>query len=217
MTTRVPTSQTTYASNVLEHGLDKNGRKWEITGQAPPDWGLQVKEVGDRGRGVFAGKRIPPGELVVRFEGPIYNKDECPDFSEAIQVGVNAWMWSSGGIDDIVNHSCNPNTGLFQISGTTYLMSIKTIEEGDELFFDYSTSMVDEPWDMECYCGDKACRGRIGNFLDMPDSAQQYYAGLGVLPEHVWVTAEARNVILKRGSISPTSSDPSTPTHVGSA
>lgn len=52
----------------------------------------------------FAGCPIPAGRLVLKFEGPIYDKDTCPDFSEAIQVGMNAWMWSSGGLDDLVNH-----------------------------------------------------------------------------------------------------------------
>ena len=110
-------------------------------------------------------------------------------------------MWSSGGLDDLVNHSCNPNTGLWQIDGTTYLISIRPIAETEELSFDYSTSMVDEPWGMECCCGDSICRKAIGNFLDMPFDVQQYYASKGVLPEHVWVTAAARGVVLKKGSI----------------
>ena len=170
-----------------------------------PDWGLNQKEVGDRGRGVFAGKAIPAGELVIKFVGPIFDKDNCPDFSEAIQVGVNAWMWSSGGLDDLVNHSCNPNTGLWQIGGDTYLLSLREIALDEELSFDYSTSMVDEPWSMECACGDKICRGHIANFLEMADERMQYYAGMGTLPEHVWVTAAARGVVLKRGALSPSS------------
>jgi hypothetical protein len=164
-----------------------------------PDWGLYVKDVPVKGRAVFAGKPIPARALVIRFEGPIYDRDTCPEFSEALQVGVNAWMWSSGGLDDLVNHSCTPNTGLWQVAGETYLLSLRAIGAGEELSFDYSTSMVDEPWGMDCACGEAACRGRIGNFLDMPDEAQQVYAAAGVLPEHVWVTAAARGVVLKRG------------------
>ena len=105
-------------------------------------------------------------------------------------------MHSSGGLDDLVNHSCNPNTGLWQVGGRTYLLSLRTIPKDDELFFDYSTSMVDEPWSMECLCGDAICRGKIANFLDMPDEVQQRYARAGVLPAHVWATAAARNVVL---------------------
>ena len=41
------------------------------------------------------------------------------------------------------------------------------------------------------------CRGLVGNFLDMPLEAMQFYARLGVLPHHVWVTAHARGVPLE--------------------
>ena len=57
-----------------------------------------------KGRGVFTTKAIPPGTIVLKFEGPVYTVDTCPEFSESIQVGPNAWMWSSGGLDDLVNH-----------------------------------------------------------------------------------------------------------------
>ena len=117
-------------------------------------------------------------------------------------------MWSSGGLDDLVNHSCNPNCGLWQIGGDTYLLSLRTIAPGEELSFDYSTSMLDEPWSMECACNDAACRGLIANSLDLPPETRQYYAGMGTLPEHVWVAAEQRGVPLVRGS-PPTADAPS--------
>lgn len=176
---------------------------------------------------MFAGCPIPAGRLVLKFEGPIYDKDTCPDFSEAIQVGMNAWMWSSGGLDDLVNHSCNPNLGLFPVThaatasstnaaasaaglpaseasssssvpatltaaalaaapaGSLYLASLRPIAAHEELTFDYSTSMVGEPWGMDCACGEAACRGHIGNFLDLPPTAQTAYAAAGALPLHV--------------------------------
>ena len=93
-------------------------------------------------------------------------------------------MWSSGGLDDLVNHSCNPNLGLWQRGGDTFLWSMRDIREGEELSFDYSTSMMDEPWSMECACGEPACRGVIANSLDLPLATLQYYAGMGLLPEH---------------------------------
>ena len=160
-------------------------------------WALRATTT-DKGRGVFVGRAIPAGALVLRFEGPIFSRLTCPDFSEAIQVGVDEWMWSSGGLDDLVNHSCEPNLGLWQVGACTYLLSLRDIAEGEELSFDYSTSMVDEPWDMEgCLCGAAKCRGLVGNFLALPLEARQFYARLGVLPHHVWVTAHARGVPLE--------------------
>ena len=42
-----------------------------------------------KGRGVFPTQAIPAGELIIKFEGPVYDKAtmaEEKDFSEAIQV-----------------------------------------------------------------------------------------------------------------------------------
>ena len=142
----------------------------------------------------------------------------------AIQVGINSWMWSSGGLDDLINHrcavaaaaeprsartlptpsptptpppphptparpppprSCDPNLGLFPVGGDLYVISRRAIAADEELSFDYSTSMVDEPWAMQCACGEAACRGTIANFLDLPAAVQTMYASNGMLPEHV--------------------------------
>lgn len=172
------------------------------TGTLPvPDWGLFAEEVAVKGRAVFSPTTIPQGAVVLMFAGPLFDRDTCPEFSEALQVGVNSWCWSSGGLDDLVNHSCVPNTGLWQPGdGATYLVALKDIPPRTELSFDYSTSMVDEPWSMECACGEGACRGHIANFLDMPPAARDWYAARGVLPEHVWITAAQRGVELKRGT-----------------
>ncbi len=61
--------------------------KLKITNKELCDrWGLHELPVEIKGRGVFPKERIPAGQLVVKFEGPIYNKETCPEFSEAIQV-----------------------------------------------------------------------------------------------------------------------------------
>ena len=52
-------------------------------------WSLVEREVPVKGRGVFATVPIPAGELVIKFEGPVYTKATMSaekDFSEAIQV-----------------------------------------------------------------------------------------------------------------------------------
>lgn len=175
------------------------------------DWGLYSQAIPVKGRGVFSGKTIPPGRFVLKFKGPLYTKETCPDFSEAIQVSLDLWMWSSGGLDDLVNHSCTPNTGLFPVfsgpSPSLYLVSLRPIAVGEELSFDYSTSMVDEPWKLDgCACSSEdaagaatsgcrfGCRGEVGNFLSLPAATQDYYASCGALPLH---TAQA---YLTRGS-----------------
>jgi hypothetical protein len=53
-------------------------------------WSLEERPVEIKGRGVFPNVPIPAGALVIKFEGPIYDRDTCPDFSEAIQVRPRA-------------------------------------------------------------------------------------------------------------------------------
>ena len=60
------------------------------------DYGLFEKPVPVKGRGVFATKDIPAGVLVLKFEGPIYDRETCPEFSEAIQVSVRGGQPSLG-------------------------------------------------------------------------------------------------------------------------
>jgi hypothetical protein len=45
---------------------------------------------------------------VLKFAGPILTREEVPDFSECLQVGANAWMHSSGDLDDLANHRYGP-------------------------------------------------------------------------------------------------------------
>jgi hypothetical protein len=54
-----------------------------------------------------------------------------------------------------------------------------------EIHFDYATCGVNEPFVMECMCGDPACRRVISNFLDMPEDVQAHYISMGIVPMHV--------------------------------
>ncbi len=54
----------------------------------------------------------------------------------------------------VFNHSCNPNCGF---EGSTKLIAIKDIEEGEELTFDYAfcETLIRE---FKCNCGSLKCR-----------------------------------------------------------
>ena len=77
------------------------------------------------------------------------------------------------------NHSCNPNSG---IRGEATLYAIKNINKGEEITFDYSTTM-DESF--RCKCGAKICRKIIVDFLALPQRTQQYYARKKALPRFI--------------------------------
>jgi len=130
---------------------------------------LQARETNGKGRGVFAAESIRRGELVARCSGEVYHESEVPPDCFAMQVGEALWLGSPGGaIDDWFNHSCEPNVGF--LTGEPVLYALRDIEPGEELCWDYSTSITWPGWTMEseCLCGASTCRGVIRPFPELP-------------------------------------------------
>lgn len=145
---------------------------------------LTIKETA-KGKGVFASETIYKDEYILTFSGPIRERKDMTDYEMWIQIGKDTWMGPSGGPDDFVNHSCEPNAGLVKINHEFHLIAIKTIKKDEEITFDYSTSMFNEPTAMKCTCGAASCRGVVRNFLDLPLHLQKRYIKLNVVPVHV--------------------------------
>jgi uncharacterized protein len=146
---------------------------------------LAVRE-GTHGRGVFAEEPIRKGDLVLRYGGPsLRYKDTTPQ-TYAIQVGPDLYLGASGGPDDYVNHCCEPNCGLLINSPSDVtLIAIRDIEAGEEIFFDYSTTMDEDDFEMLCHCGAPACRRLVRDGKHLPDDVWTRYERLGILPGYV--------------------------------
>jgi hypothetical protein len=122
---------------------------------------------------------------MLRFAGPRLRRGQVRDFSHCLQVGASSWLGPSGGLDDLVNHSCEPNCGLTRHARRIELTSLRPLMAGEEVTFDYSTSMAGEPWSLECGCGAPSCRRVVGDFWDAPPSVRERYLALGVVLPHV--------------------------------
>src|SRR5690606_42149415 len=65
-----------------------------------------------------------------------------------------------------INHSCDPNCEAVEEDGRIFIETIRDIEPGEELTYDYSY-ILDEPHTAAvkarypCYCGSPKCRGTI--------------------------------------------------------
>jgi len=92
-----------------------------------------------------------------------------------------------------INHSCNPNAG---IRNKNELVAIRRICRGEEITYDYSTTMWENPvrikeiwpgglWTMPCRCRAEACRKIIGQFYDLPGSIQRKYLRLKAVPDFI--------------------------------
>ncbi|MEJ2168526.1 MAG: SET domain-containing protein [Desulfobacterales bacterium] len=142
------------------------------------------------GRGVFAGERIFAGEEILTFLGPLIRRRDMPainsqDEDYYLQVGDNLFLGPSGEIDDYINHSCDPNSGVVIEDRTSKLVAIETIERGEEIRFDYSTTMYRPVLVMKCWCGSHICRGKVVDFIYLPEEVQAKYIALGVVPEYI--------------------------------
>jgi uncharacterized protein len=137
------------------------------------------------GRGVVAEELIPQGTRIMEFTGPFLRKEQTTPQTYALQIGPDLYIGASGALDDYVNHSCQPNAGMV-IDGTTVtLVAIRDIEPGEEIFFDYSTTMDEDDWEMSCSCGTSSCRKLIRDGKHLPQSVWERYLRLGVLPDYV--------------------------------
>ena len=144
---------------------------------------LRISAAGERGFGVFAARRIEKDEVIFQFTGPELSFEEIADFSHAIQCDFDRFICASGGVDDYVNHSCNPNCGLRSTSTRGLeLFALEPIDVDAELSFDYSTCMeLEDPWPT-CLCGSPRCRGKVTAFRDLEVALRQSYRDRGALP-----------------------------------
>lgn len=140
----------------------------------------EIKTSQISGNGTFATQKIQQGEFITKLKGqPFAEKDfytVCKEKGIAeddpLQVADDVYLILEYA-SKAINHSCNPNTAL---RNTSDLHALKEISPGEELTYDYSTSVgVDDDWQMHCKCGAKNCRKIVGNILTIPDKVLQKY------------------------------------------
>ncbi len=100
-------------------------------------------------------------------QGWLATTDELDERWFAMQVGPDLWLCSDGThLDDCINHSCDPNAGY--VTGEPILFALRDIAAGEEITWDYSTSIAEAGWRLECRCGSKNCRGIVVSWGELP-------------------------------------------------
>jgi len=133
-------------------------------------------------------RRIRAGEIVWDLDEPMYTWGEIECWSAkrrqdfdwyGFQCGVDRYSLPEG-LSREMNNSCDPNTWW---RGSVRLVARRDIATGEEVTYDYSTTDIDNAFEMECSCGSRLCRGTVSN-RDYLDSAWQRRYGSN-LPPHV--------------------------------
>jgi uncharacterized protein len=135
------------------------------------------------GRGLFAKAAIAKDEVVVVKGGYVLTRAQRDQVGEElgpseIQITQDLFIGPTTPAEREVgmmhlNHSCEPNLGL---QGQIVFIAMRDIATGEELTFDYAMT-DDEPYEMECRCGSKNCRGTITGFDWRKPELQRKYDG----------------------------------------
>ena len=139
---------------------------------------IQVRRSGVHGRGVYAVAPIKAGDKVIEYKGEIITWDEAlrrhphdPDqpnhtFYFHLDDGHVIDGKYHGNSARWINHSCDPNLEAEQEGNRVFLMALRDIEPGEELFFDYGL-VIDAritpslKKEYACWCGAQNCRGTM--------------------------------------------------------
>lgn len=135
----------------------------------------------DVGLGVFATRRLSPVNWILTFEGPRIASSHPlvahDEMGNLLQVDEDVYLIPRPPAA-LINHSCHPNAGV--VNGV-HLIAIRPIRAGEEIRFDYSTTMDEDSWTLECRCGASSCRERIRDFKRLPADVRQKYLDMGVV------------------------------------
>jgi hypothetical protein len=150
------------------------------------------------GKGLFATEPAEPGTKILSFwegsEGPmgglalewkyppvpLRSLPGVPTSADALQCGPDAFL-ALAEPAVLVNHSCDPNCG---INGDLLLVALRQIDPGEELTWDYSTTMDHDSWTMRCQCGAMFCRHVVREYRSLPRPVAERYAQALVVPDY---------------------------------
>jgi SET domain-containing protein len=114
---------------------------------------------------VFALEAIPARRRVIEYIGERIPASEVDRRLQRKHVYV-FWLTDHWALDgavggsgaQFINHSCDPNLYSYVGRGHIYLTSLRRIEAGEELTFDYHLE-DEEPG--RCRCGSPRCKGFV--------------------------------------------------------
>ena len=155
---------------------DKSGKKRRKANVCDSEW-CAIRDSPIHGRGLVATRDIPAGTRVIEYVGEKITKAESDrrgeeQYERAEETGEGSvYLFTLNKRYDIdgnvpwnaarlINHSCEPNCETDIIKGHIWIISLREIEKGEELFYNYG-------FDLEyfehhpCLCGTDSCLGYI--------------------------------------------------------
>ncbi|XP_071051493.1 histone-lysine N-methyltransferase ash1 isoform X2 [Onthophagus taurus] len=140
--------------------------------------GLEKFMTENKGWGVKTNLAIKRGEFILEYVGEVVSDQEFKErmatryvndthhYCLHLDGGMVIDGHRMGGDGRFVNHSCAPNCEIqkWSVNGQfrMALFSLRNVEAGEELTYDYNFSLFNPADGQECRCGSDICRGVIG-------------------------------------------------------
>jgi hypothetical protein len=146
------------------------------------------------GQGLFARGPFDVGEPILKLAGRVVNYEVLWErggrfLDNCIRFGPETYLDPGDGVGRYVNHSCEPNAAIHKWRNQLFLIAARRIRRGNELVFDYSTTIGDDDiWTMRCDCGAHDCRKRIKRFGSLAPELQRRYREQGLVPKYILET-----------------------------
>ena len=142
-----------------------------------------AKHKSNFGKGLFTTKPVAAGTVLCTVTGPQLTFQQTIELadreSHCLQIDQDKYILCDPPFL-FSNHSCAPNSTL---NAQLQLVALRDLEKEEEIFWDYSTSMLERHWTMKCSCNAPRCRNVITDFDLLPETLQAMYLEKGmVLP-----------------------------------
>lgn len=128
---------------------------------------VEVRNVGEKGRGVFAVSTIPAGTVIADYLGVVLRPGESRWEDDIYEIWYSDVANLSPDItkDDayLINHSCEANCGMADAERHMIICALRNIFPGEELTYTYMIGPQPKEDSIErpCYCGTPSCRGTL--------------------------------------------------------
>lgn len=124
-----------------------NKPKKRLSKFTPGDYHLRVGR-SSAGLGLFAEELIPKGACIIEYVGRTISKEEetTSRSKYLFEINKNKTIdgkpkWNKAGY---INHSCKPNAEVEIRDARVFIMALRNIQPGEELFYDYGKEYFDE-------------------------------------------------------------------------
>jgi uncharacterized protein len=140
---------------------------------------FEIRKSDIAGRGAYALQRIPKGKRLIEYTGERvshevadarYDEDERKGNTHTVLFSVDDKTVIDANVDGndakFFNHSCEPNCTSLIVRKRVYLETLREIQPGEELTYDYEIPNDGEDEETArrkwpCYCGAPNCRGTL--------------------------------------------------------